>query len=105
MNKDARIIPQKIKNLFKILSAKNPNTGCIIDEQICEMLIIIVAIPIVNPNFDAIKGIIGFKKPLYTSAVRCARHSQIIAFFTVFFSKSINKYYIAKPCKLSNSLL
>ena len=47
----------------------------------CEILIIIVATAIENPSFAAIKGIIGFKKPLYTSANKCAKHSQIIAFF------------------------
>ena len=80
---DIKINPQKIKNLLSILSAKNPNIGCIIEEQICEILIIIVAIAIEKPNFAAINGIIGLRKPLYTSATRCAKHNQIIAFVVV----------------------
>ena len=61
---DAKISPQKMKNLLSILSAKKPKTGCSIDEQMCEMLIMIVAIAIEKPSLDAIKGIIGFKNPL-----------------------------------------
>ena len=34
MNIDARIKPQKMKNLFKLLSAKNPKIGCSMFEQI-----------------------------------------------------------------------
>ena len=64
MNKEARIKPQNIKNRFRILSAKKPKTGCNIDEQICEILIITVAIAIEKPSFAAINGIIGFRKPL-----------------------------------------
>ena len=36
---EAKITPQNIKNLFKILSAKNPKIGCNILEQICEKAI------------------------------------------------------------------
>lgn len=61
---EERINPQNIKNLFSILSAKNPNIGCSMDEHICETLIINVATAIEKFNFEAINGIIGFKKPL-----------------------------------------
>ena len=64
INNDARINPQKIKNLFKVLSAMNPKIGCSIEEHICEILIITVAIAIEKPNLDAMKGIIGLRKPL-----------------------------------------
>ena len=73
--------PQNIKNLFIILSAKNPKRGCSIEEQICEILIITAAIAIVNPSFEAINGIIGLRKPVYISQTRCAAHNHIIAFF------------------------
>jgi hypothetical protein len=61
---EARITPQKTKNLFTILSAKNPKRGCNIEEHICEILMTIVATAIGKPSFDAINGIIGFKNPL-----------------------------------------
>lgn len=67
---EASINPQKIKNLFKILSAKNPKIGCNIFEQICVIATNIVAIPIEKPSFSAINGSVGFKKPPYTSQKR-----------------------------------
>ena len=63
INKDAKITPQNKKNLLIILSAKKPKIGCNIEEQICEILIIKVAIAIEKESLAAIKGIIGFKKP------------------------------------------
>ena len=84
INTETSIKPQNIKKRFKILSAKKPKIGCNIDEHICEMLIIIAAIDIENPSLDAIKGIIGFKKPVYISQAKCAAHNHIIALFTLF---------------------
>lgn len=71
----------------------------------CEILIIIVAIAIENPSLAAINGIIGFKKPLYTSASRCARQSHIIAFFVFFISLHPNPnniHYIHRDYNLAN---
>lgn len=64
INIDERINPQNINPLFVMLSAKNPNTGCNRDENICEIVKIIVAAAIVIPIFAAINGIIGFKTPV-----------------------------------------
>jgi len=64
MKIEVNIKPQNINALFKILSAKNPNIGCIRDEKMCDILKITVAIAIVIPSLAAINGIIGFKKPV-----------------------------------------
>ena len=58
-----------------MLSAKKPNNGCSILEHICEILIKTAATAIENPNFAAINGIIGFKKPVYISHTKCAKHN------------------------------
>ena len=63
INTEAKIRPQNIKKRFRLLSAKNPNTGCNIFEQIWVIAINTVAIAIENPNLAAIKGIIGLRKP------------------------------------------
>ena len=60
---DDRINPQNIKNRFNILSAKNPNIGCNILEQICVIATRTVAIAIEKLSLAAIKGIRGFKNP------------------------------------------
>ena len=54
------INPQKIKNLFSILSAKKPKIGWKRLEQICVMAINQVAKAIVKPSLAAINGIKGF---------------------------------------------
>ena len=64
MKIELRISPQKINTRFSILSAKNPKIGCNNDEKMLEILITIVAIAMVIPNFAAINGIIGFSIPV-----------------------------------------
>ena len=70
INIDTKIKPQNMKNRFNILSAKKPKTGCSMDEQIFEILITTAAVAMVNPNFAAKNGIIGFKKPVYISVTK-----------------------------------
>ncbi len=60
---------------FLILSAKNPNMGCKSDENICETVKITAAIPIDIPILAAIKGIIGFRIPVYISLIKCPPES------------------------------
>ena len=57
MKIDAKISPQKTKKRFRILSAKKPNIGCSILEQICVIATRTVAIAIEKPNFAAMNGI------------------------------------------------
>jgi hypothetical protein len=56
--------PQKMKNRLWILSAKNPNTGWMSDEKMCDMVRIIVANAIEIESFAQINGIMGFKNPV-----------------------------------------
>lgn len=86
INIDDIINPQNIKERFVMLSAKNPNTGCKRDENICDTVRIIAAIDIESPISAAIKGIIGFNIPVYISFTKCPPDNHIRAF--LFWDKS-----------------
>lgn len=81
---EVHIKPQNINARFFILSAKNPKNGCIKDENICEQLKIIVAIGIEIFTCSAIKGIIGFKNPVYISFIKWPPQNQIWGFRSSF---------------------
>ena len=95
MKVEERINPQKIKNLLSILSAKKPKIGWNKLEQIWVIATNSVAIAIEKPSFDAIKGISGFKNPVYTSLKKWARLNQIIALLL-----DLTKVFMYPPIRL-----
>jgi len=94
MKIDVKINPQKIKILRTILSAQKPKIGCNKDAKICDILKITVAKAIEIDNFAAIKGIIGFNIPVYTSFTKWAPSSHNMGLyleFGLFIPKIINQ--------------
>ena len=59
---DVTTNPQTIKTLWRNLSEKNPNTGCIIDDTRCPKAIIELIEASVIPKLDVIKGYKGTNK-------------------------------------------
>ena len=74
--------PQIIKILWRNLSAKKPNTGCIIDDIKCPKAIIALIEAKFIPNLFVIKGYKGTNNEAYKSILKCPRLSPIIALFS-----------------------
>ena len=83
-----------MKKRLRHLSAIKPKSGCNKDEVKFETDIKSEAIVIVMPIFAAIKGIIGFKNPEYTSSIKCPALSAVTAFLSSFsvFSANVFKF-------------
>ena len=79
--------PQTIKTLWRILSATNPKTGCIIEETKCPNAIIELIIAKFIPNFVVIKGYKGTNSAAYKSILKCPKlkpNKALDSFFIIF---------------------